>query len=222
MRRTTAIGAAALLALALVPGNALAQDGASDEMSGDDMMMGSMVPHPAHIHAGQCPGIGDVVARLNDVTVAGNESQGAADHIHVDVSKTTVSLALSDILAADHAINVHQSADDLDTYIACGNVGGNDVDGSLVVGLGPVGDSGYSGVAWLTDNGEGTTDVLVTITHSGATESMGMTDDSMSDESMDDDMSGDTMDEGMADDDMSSDDMSDDGMSDDEDMEDDG
>jgi len=210
----TAIGAAAMLALALAPGSALAQEDSSDDMSGDDMMMGSMVPHPAHIHAGQCPGIGDVVAPLNDVTVVGNDAQGAEEHVHVDISQSTVSLPLADILAADHAINVHQSADDMGTYIACGNIGGHDVDGSFLVGLGAVGESGYSGIAWLTDNGDGTTDVQVTISHSGATEMMGMSDDmdDMSDDSMDDDMSEDDM----------SDDMSDDDMSDDDDMEDDG
>jgi hypothetical protein len=203
MRRMTTIGAAALLALALAPGSALAQDDSSDDMSGDDMMMGSMVPHPAHIHAGLCPGVGDVVAPLNDVTVVGNEAQGVADSIHVDISQSTVPLGLADILAADHAINVHQSADDMGTYITCGNIGGHDVDGSLLVGMGPVGDSGYSGIAWLTDNGDGTTNVLVTITHSGATESM----------SMDDDMSADDM--------SAADDMSDDGdMSADDDMDD--
>ena len=186
MRRMTTIGAAALLALALAPASALAQDDASDDMSGDDMMMGSMVPHPAHIHAGQCPGIGDVVAPLNDVTVVGNDAQGAESHVHVDYSLSTVPLALADILAADHAINVHQSADDLGTYIACGNIGGHDVNGSFLVGLGAVGDSGYSGIAWLTDNGDGSTDVQVAISQSGATEMMGM-DDDMSDDDMSDD-----------------------------------
>ena len=212
MRRMTTIGAAALLALALAPGSALAQEDASDDMSGDDMMMGSMVPHPAHIHAGQCPGIGDVVAPLNDVTVVGNDAQGAERHVHVDYSLSTVPLALADILAGDHAINVHQSADDMGTYIACGNIGGHDVDGSFLVGLGAVGDSGYSGIAWLTDNGDGSTDVQVAISQSGATEMMGM-DDDMSDDSMDDD--------GMDDDGMDDDGMDDD-MSDDDDMEDEG
>jgi hypothetical protein len=201
MRRTTTIGAAALLALALAPGSALAQDDASGDMSGDDMTMGSMVAHPSHIHTGACPAPGDVVAPLSDVGAVGNDSRGAADHIHVDIGLSTVDLALDDILAADHAILVHQSADDMGTFLVCGNIGGNDVDGSFVVGLGPVGDSGYSGIAWLTDNGDGTTDVQVAISHSGATESMSMSDESMEDDSRDD-MSGD---------DMSGDDMEDEG-----------
>ena len=197
MRRTTAIGAAAVLALALAPGSALAQEDASDDMSGDDMMMGSMVPHPSHIHAGDCSMPGDVVAPLSDVGVVGNDAQGAEEHVHVDIGLSTVDLALADILAADHTIMVHQSADDMGTILSCGNIGGHDVNGSFLVGMGAVGDSGYSGIAWLTDKGDGTTDVQVTISHSGATESMGMdddmSDDSMSDDSMDDDMSDDDM-----------------------------
>jgi len=65
------------------------------------------------------------------------------------------------------------------------------------VGIGPVGDSGFSGIAWLTDAGDGTTDVSVTISHSGASESMGMDDDM--DDMSDDDMSDDDMDEDMDD-----------------------
>ena len=203
--RSMAIGAAAALALALVPVGALAQDDMGDDMSG------SMVPHPAHIHEGLCPDPGGIVVELNDVTVAGNESQGVAEQIHVDVSVTAVELPLDAILAADHAINVHQSADDMATYIACGNIGGHLVQGSFVVGLGPVGASGYSGIAWLTDLGDGTTEVRVAITASGATERMD--DDDMDDDDMDDD---DMDDDDMDDDDMDDDDMDDDDMDDDE------
>ena len=179
--RTRAIGATAILALTLAPAGVFAQDD----------MMGAMVPHPAHIHEGLCPEPGGVVAPLNDVTVAGNEAQGVADQIHVDTSVTTVELPLEAILAADHSINVHQSADDMGTYIACGNIGGHVVADSFVIGLGPVGDSGYSGIAWLTDQGDGSTEVRVAITASGATAMGGM--DAM------DDMS----DDGMSEDDMS-------------------
>ncbi len=192
--RTTVMGAAAVLALALAPASVLAQD----EMSGDDMMMASTVPHPAHIHAGLCPAPGDVVAPLNDVTVAGNEAQGVEEHIHVDVSISSVGLTIDDILAADHSINVHQSADDMATYIACGNIGGHFVGDSFLVGLGAVGDSGYSGIAWLTDKGDGTTEVSVAISHSGATESMDTSD-------MDPGMDSDMGDSDMGDDDMDND-----------------
>ena len=130
-----------------------------------------MSPHPAHIHAGSCPEPGDVVAALSDVSfdmnVDGSASAGAApvgqaSAIPVEASVTTVPLALADIVAGQHAINVHVSADDLATYIACGDIGGTTVGASdLPIGLAELNDSGASGVAWLHDNGDGTTTVSV-------------------------------------------------------------
>ena len=184
MRRITTFGAAAVLALALAPASALAQEDMSDEMSGDDMMMGSMVPHPSHIHAGDCTMPGDVIAPLSDVGVVGNDAQGAESHTHVDIGLSTVDLPLEAILAADHSIMVHQSADDLGTILACGSIGGHDVDGRFLVGISPWDGSGYAGIAWLTDNGDGTTDVEVTLLQTGAE---GMDDDMDDDMSMDDD-----------------------------------
>ena len=195
MRRTTAIGAAAVLALALAPVSALAQEEMSDDMSGDDMMMGSMVPHPSHIHAGDCSMPGDVVVGLSDVGVVGNDAQGAESHTHVDIGLSTVDVALADILAADHSIMVHQSADDMGTILACGSIGGHDVDGSFLVGISPVGDSGYAGVAWLTDNGDGTTDVQVTVLQTDddmSMDDMSDDDDTSMDDDMDDDMEDDS------------------------------
>ncbi len=232
MRRTMAIGAAAVLALALAPGSALAQEEMSDDMSGDDMMMGSMVPHPSHIHAGDCSMPGEVIFGLSEVGVVGNEAEGAASHTHVDIGLSTVDAPLADILAADHSIMVHQSADELETILACGSIGGHDVDGRFLVGISPVADSGYAGIAWLTDNGDGTTGVEVTLLqtgemgmHDGMDDDMAM-DDDMSEDSMDDDMSDDSMDDDSMDDDMSDDDSKDDDMSDDDmdddDMEDEG
>ena len=181
--RKTAIGGAIALAMAMAPAAAFAQDDMST----------AMVPHPSHIHVGVCPAPGDVIAPLSDVGVVGNDAQGAASSIHVDIGQTNVPLALADILAADHAIVVHESADAMQNYIACGDIGGHDVNGAFLVGLGPVGASGYSGIAWLTDKGDGTTDVTVTITQSGASEMSAAMDDMSGDEMSDDDMSGDDM-----------------------------
>ena len=132
-----------------------------------------MSPHPAHIHAGSCPEPGDVVVGLSDVSfdmnVDGSASAGPRRSARTRPSRSRpasrpVPLALADIVAGEHAINVHASADDLATYIACGDIGGTTIGaGDLPIGLGELNDSGASGVAWLHDNGDGTTTVSVFI-----------------------------------------------------------
>src|SRR5262245_29484815 len=89
--------------------------------------------HPAHIHSGTCAQLGDVVYPLNDVggammdangtSMAGME-MGAADAIPVDVSVTTVQTDLNALVGGAFAINVHESAENIGNYIACGNIGG--------------------------------------------------------------------------------------------------
>jgi hypothetical protein len=131
-------------------------------------------PHPAHIHAGSCPEVGDVVFPLTDVAhmdamgmpmasvetpatpMAGMEGVEMGD---IAVSTSVVDASLEDILAAEHAINVHLSADEIDTYIACGAITGKPADDRLEIALEEQNDSGYDGTARLTDPGDGTTTV---------------------------------------------------------------
>jgi plastocyanin len=119
-------------------------------------------PHPAHIHAGTCAELGDVVYPLTDVAVAEGESSGPESALPVKVSETVVDAPLQEIIDGGHAINVHLSADEIGTYIACGDIGGvvntgeNDSDQELIIGLGELNDSGHSGVAWLGADGDQT------------------------------------------------------------------
>ena len=76
-------------------------------------------------------------------------------------------MTLSDILAAPHAINIHQSADAIQVYIACGDIGGRVVDGRLTIGLQEIDGSGHSGVAVL-DTDDDQTEVTVYLANSGA------------------------------------------------------
>ena len=124
-------------------------------------------PHPVHIHQGVCPAPGDVIAPLTDLAPGTDPSQGPSTAIPVEVSVTTVELALADILAAEHSINAHESADAIDVYIACGDIGGSVMGGAdVAIGLAEQNASGHSGVAWLHDNGDGTTNVSVFLTNS--------------------------------------------------------
>lgn len=143
-----AVGALGALAL-LVPGSA-AQNGES--------------PHPAHIHSGTCAELGDVVFPLNDVAAPGDEVErtGPESAIPVQVSDTVVDIPLQEIIDGGHAINVHLSAEEIGTYIACGDIGGvvSDREGTgdleLDVALGELNNSGYVGTAWLGGQGDAT------------------------------------------------------------------
>jgi hypothetical protein len=146
--RFAAVGA--LAALALMAPASLAQGGDG--------------PHPAHIHSGSCAELGDVVVPLTDVAVVGADAErsGAADAIPVKGSYTEVEMTLDDILASPHAVNVHLSADEIGTYIACGDIGGavvtdeGEEEREVVIGLGELNDSGHTGVAWLAESEDGT------------------------------------------------------------------
>ena len=155
-----AIGVALLLAasllLLLVPTIA-AQDDANEA-------------HPAHIHSGTCDQLGDVVYPLGDIAAPSGEDMGAAGGHLVKISEMNhVDVPLQEILDGGHAINVHLSAEEIGTYIACGNIGGivqereNGEGMEVVIGLAELNDSGHVGIAWLGDDGEGGTNVIVSL-----------------------------------------------------------
>jgi hypothetical protein len=57
---------------------------------------------------------------------------------------------------------LHASADDLATYLACGDIhGAPGEDGVLVVVLRDVGGSGHSGYAWISEEDGTTVDIIL-------------------------------------------------------------
>lgn len=126
--------------------------------------------HPAHIHSGTCEQLGDVIYPLADVAAPTGEEMGAAGSHPVKVSEVNhVDVPLQEILDGGHAINVHLSAEEIDTYIACGNIGGlvhereNGEGMEVTIALAELNDSGHVGIAWLGDDGEGGTNVSVSL-----------------------------------------------------------
>lgn len=78
---------------------------------------------------------------------------GSADAVPAQISVTTVELSLDEMLSSPHAINVHLSADEIGTYIACGDIGGQTMpDGTLAIGLHELNGSGFFGIAYLVPN----------------------------------------------------------------------
>jgi hypothetical protein len=126
--------------------------------------------HPAHIHSGTCDQLGDVVYPLADVAHPTGEKMGAAGGHEVKISESNhIDAPLQEIIDGGHAINVHESAEAIDVYIACGNIAGvvhereNGEGMEIVIGLDELNDSGHVGIAWLGDDGKGGTNVTVSL-----------------------------------------------------------
>lgn len=119
--------------------------------------------HPAHVHRGNCAELDPSPAfPLADVAPAPNGPGVGADEaaaISVERSATTLDVPLDELGSGGYAINVHRSAEDIGTYIACGNLGdidngsGTDQGGTLIVGLRELNGSGHSGLAILEGRG---------------------------------------------------------------------
>jgi len=131
---------------------------------------------PAHIHEGTCDTLGGVAYPLTDVALAPAADDAATPltqpmmmhATEVLTSVTTVDVALSDLLAGEYAINVHESADVIENYVACGEIVGtirlhmrSDAPPGLVIPLRELNDSGYAGVAWLEPTADGQTTVTI-------------------------------------------------------------
>jgi hypothetical protein len=92
-----------------VSGDATLTDNGDGTTTVDILVDGATGGHPAHIHSGTCDALGDVVYPLTDVDATG-------------ASLTDVDTTVADLQAAPHAINIHLSADEIGTYVACGDI----------------------------------------------------------------------------------------------------
>lgn len=143
------VAVALLLALGVGFGAAQAQDAA-------------VVTHPAHIHVGTCAELDpNPAAPLTSVAPRGysvedaafaddlEDARGALNAAPVETSESTAEIGFDEVLETGHAVNVHASEQDLQTYIACGDIGGVVHDDKLVIALTEQNDSGYFGIAIL-------------------------------------------------------------------------
>lgn len=110
-------------------------------------------PHPVHIHAGSCAELGEVVVPLADVAHPEGEHLGSPDAVNSPVSLNFIDMPFEDLLNGEYAVNVHLSAEEIGTYIACGDVGGvieQGDDGEEVrFVLHELNDSGHTGVVFI-------------------------------------------------------------------------
>src|ERR671916_1800865 len=115
--KTTRVGITIIaLCLASIGGSLLGgSDGQAQEAS---------PPRPSHIHSGDCDELGEVVQPLNSLTVPVGAVSGNSDAVIAEAAFTSIPQPLDELLAEDHALKVHLSADQIQTYLACGDIGG--------------------------------------------------------------------------------------------------
>jgi plastocyanin len=134
---------------------------------------GATAPHPVHVHEGTCDNLDPApLFPLNDITppTPVDAAQAGGAPLAIESSTTTIDATLADLAGGNRAINVHESAENIGNYIACGDIGGAivpgadaDQGGHLAIGLGELNGSGYAGVAILREAGEAGTQTEVTM-----------------------------------------------------------
>jgi hypothetical protein len=88
----------------------LTEEGDKTKVVVDLQGASSTAAQPAHIHKGTC-------AKLNPVP------EYPLSNVQSGKSTTTVNESLDELKDEAYAINVHKSAADLKTYVACGDIG---------------------------------------------------------------------------------------------------
>lgn len=128
------------------------------------------VPRPLFVYGGACGTLNDVVWPLNDLVSPNGEDGGSQDSDRTEYSFTAnLPMTIDAMLAGSYAINVHESQDNLDHSLSCGNVGGvPDAVGTLVIGLRNQDGTDITGIAVLSPSPSDPAMTFVSVFISGA------------------------------------------------------
>lgn len=130
---------------------------------------GSAVAYPAGIRSGTCEEPGDVAFNLGLVS---SEALGATPHVDIDDpahgnviarGQATIETSLGELLDEEHAVTLQRVEDGGDNYLICGNIEGDVEEGTVIIELMEVDESGVTGQAILAGNDDGTVDVTITL-----------------------------------------------------------
>lgn len=129
----------------------------------DGSVTGTAMPaatdaHPSHIHNGDCSAPADVVYPLNNVVPTA--SAEGEQSLTVETGFTPVETTLEELTAAPHSIVAHLSADEIGTYLVCGDITGLD-NGAVITPLKELNGSGYVGIGILRETEAGGVNVWV-------------------------------------------------------------
>lgn len=131
----------------------------------------TIVTKPAHIHMGSCAELdpnplvplNDVGPRMKDDELpAAEDIKGSLSAAPVEVSETEdLDINFDDLFTGAHAINVHESSQNPQNYIACGDIGGPVIDDKVFIALHQQNDSGYAGIAVVEKDGDDNSKVTI-------------------------------------------------------------
>ena len=135
----------------------------------------AIIAHPAHIHKGSCADLDpnpaypldNVGPRLTDDDKLPDpeDVKGSTTAAPVEVSETdSIDVKFDDLFTEAYAINVHESDQNIQNYIACGDIGGPVLDDKVFIGLVEQNNSGYSGIAIVEKDGDDHSKVTVYLT----------------------------------------------------------
>lgn len=155
--KSLAFGAAALIPGLFMGGAALAQD--ASPMS---TPVGPPEGYPVAVHEGTCDSmtsqpnyeIDNAVGFGADDSDADTIGEGPAVPVVLSASGT-IDSSLDDLGNNGNAIAVHQSKDEYDKIVACGNIAGIKHDGKVVVALNSVDEGTVVGIAILDSDTSG-------------------------------------------------------------------
>lgn len=117
--------------------------------------------HPAHIHNNSAAEGGGIAVDFNPV-----DGETGVSVTNIAALNDGTAITYDELLNFDGYVNVHLSSNDLGTFIAQGDIGGNELTGeSVEYELGPVSDPTISGTATFAKRKNGFT--LVTIALDG-------------------------------------------------------
>jgi uncharacterized cupredoxin-like copper-binding protein len=125
---------------------------------------------PAAIYNGNCADLGPLAYPLAPVGLPeGSQAVGQAAVPAYESITPLEAATLSDLLGGPFAIAVGAVGQGDQPVVACGEIGGTQDGDTLLLGLRPVADSGYAGVALLSEESSTSTfNVLVYLTAIGA------------------------------------------------------
>ena len=110
------------------------------------------LPRPAYLYSGRCGELEAVAWPINSLVAPNGIARGSGAIDRAENSFTAnVPISIDLMLSGSYAVNVHESGENVESVLSCGNIGGvTDGVGNLIIGLRQQRGSGVTGIAVLS------------------------------------------------------------------------